>query len=212
MALGVDTTRGGRCPMVSRPRPAGTWLLVAGEPAERIMYLQRGAVTLSREGGDPRHTGVIWAVRRAGSLLGIEALVRDTYLDSARAITDVVVCTAARGEIDGWLRTRDGSARALLDCVLLAQCADAPRRASSDGSAQQRVAAWLLEQSGAEVADVPRNVTATLLGMLPETFSRALAALAARGLIHVTRRSVSITDAEGLEQAASGHGDRAPRA
>jgi CRP-like cAMP-binding protein len=207
MALGVDTSRGGRCPMVSRPRPAGTWLLVAGEPSERIMYLQRGAVTLSREGGDARHAGVIWAVRRAGSLLGIEALVRDTYLDSARAITDVVVCTAARAEIDGWLSTREGSARALLDCVLLAQCADAPRRASSDGSAQQRVAAWLLE-SGAEVADVPRNVTATLLGMLPETFSRALAALAARSLIQVTRRSVTIVDAEGLEQAASGQGDR----
>jgi hypothetical protein len=40
--------------------------------------------------------------------------------------------------------------------------------------------------------------------MLPETFSRALAALAARGLIKVTRRSVSIVDTEGLEQAASG--------
>jgi CRP/FNR family transcriptional regulator len=198
--------------MVDRQRAAGACLFVAGEPAERIMFVKRGAVTLSREAGSGRGEGVTWTVRRPGSLLGAEALVRETYLDSARAVTDVVVCTASREEIDAWMRSRDGASRAFLECVLLAQCEDAPRRAGSEGSAQQRVASWILEESRGERPGLPRNVVAALLGMLPETLSRALAALSARGVITVTRRTVDVRDAEALEAVASGHADRAKRA
>lgn len=109
-----------------------------------------------------------WAVRRPGSLVGVEALVRDTYLDTARAVTDVVVCVASREETQGWLHAREPAARAVLECVLLALCSDAPRRAGADGSARQRVASWLLEQPRGQSQALPRNVVAGLLGMLPE--------------------------------------------
>lgn len=190
--------------MVERQRSAGAVLYLAGEAAERIMFVKRGAVTLARDVDHARGEGVTWTVRRPGSVLGAEALVRATYLDSARAVTDVIVCVAQLEEVDAWMRTREGAGRALLECVLSTQCADAPRRASSEGSARQRVASWLLEQARDPAAALPRQVVAALLGMLPETLSRALASLASRGLIEVTRKSVRVIDVAALEGVAAG--------
>ena len=129
--------------------------------------------------------------------------MRSTYLDSARAVTDIKVCVATREEVDGWMRSHESATRAVLECVLLAQCADVPRRASSDGNACQRVATWILE-SRDQQPGLPRKVVAPLLGMLPETLSRALAALAGRGLIRVTRRQVEVVDEAALEATAAG--------
>lgn len=203
-AIGGVAGGDGRCPMVERQRSAGACLYLAGEGAERIMFVKRGAVTLSRDVEHGRTESVTWAVRRPGSVLGAEALVRDTYLDSARAVTDVTVCVAPREDVRGWLHAREGAGRALLECVLLTQCADAPRRAASEGSAQQRVASWLLEQAPEQPSPLPRQVVAALLGMLPETLSRALTALAGRGLVEVSRKAVRVIDARALEEVAAG--------
>jgi CRP-like cAMP-binding protein len=124
---------------------------------------------------------------------------------------DSVVCVASRDLIEGWLRAREPAARAMLDCVLLAQCSDTPRRAGADGNAEQRVAAWALAQQHDPGRALPRNVVAGLLGMLPETLSRALASLAARGLLEVTRRSVEVLDEEGLVDVARSRSGRASR-
>lgn len=202
IAAGVGA--GGRCPWIDIQRPAGACLYVAGERAERILFVKRGAVTLSRESGRRRDDEVTWAVRRPGSLLGAEALVRDTYLDTARAVTDVLVCVASREDVDMWMRTREQAGRAMLECVMLAICADAPRRSSSEGNAEERVASWLLEQGSEPSTTLPRNVVAALLGMLPETLSRALASLASRGLVAVSRKHVEVLDAAALELVAAG--------
>jgi CRP/FNR family transcriptional regulator len=201
---------GGQCVMVDRRRAAGASIYVAGEVADKVWFVKHGTVLLSRdadEGG--ASNGVAWAVRRAGSLVGIEALVRSTYLDTARAITDVTLCVAGREQVDAWLRGREPAARAVLDCVLLAQCADVPRRAGADGNARQRVAAWLLDQPGdarfGPTAGLPRVVIAGLLGMLPETLSRALASLAKSGALAVTRKRVEIRDVGALAEIAEGH-------
>jgi CRP-like cAMP-binding protein len=197
--------------MVDRRRSAGALLYAAGELAERVWYVKHGVVLLSRDADEGGTSGVAWAVRRAGSLVGVEALVRATYLDTARTVTDTVVCAATREQVDVWLRTNEPAARALLDCVLLAACADAPRRAGADGTARQRVAAWLLDQpsgaSAGSTAGLPRNVIAGLLGMLPETLSRALASLAKAGAIGVTRQRVEIRDVAVLEAVAAGRPD-----
>ena len=205
-AIGAPSMPGGdsRCPMIERHRSAGACLYIAGEPAERILFVKRGAITLAREIDHGRSESVTWTVRRPGTVLGVEALVRETYLDSARAVTDVVVCVASRDDVGAWMGSRDGAARALLDCVLLTPCADAPRRAGSEGSAQQRVAAWLLEQAREPQSSLPRQVVAALLGMLPETLSRALGALASRGLVEVTRKTVRVLDEHALEEVAAG--------
>jgi CRP-like cAMP-binding protein len=196
--------QGGKCPWVEGRRPASAFLYLAGEPADTILHIKQGAVMLSRATGPGRDDDVTWAVRRPGALLGMEGLVRDTYLDTARAVTDVVVCTATRTDVDAWLDTREGAGRALLECMMLAQCADAPRRSSSEGSAQRRVACWVLEQADDPPPALPRTAVAALLGMLPETLSRSLATLARRGLIAVSRKKVEILDAAGLEEVAAG--------
>ena len=225
MGAASGVGRGGRCVMVDRRRTAGASLYVAGEPVEKIWFVKRGSVLLSRDADEAGGEGVAWAVRRAGSLLGVEGLVRGTYLDSARALTDVIVCIASRDEVAAWIRGHDPAtlrqaegaspsspAGAVLECVLVALSGDSPRRAGADGSARQRVAAWLLDRPGGQGPGMPRHVLAGLLGMLPETLSRALASLAAQGAVEVTRKRVEIRDAAALEAAAA-HRDRGrPRA
>ncbi len=190
--------------MVDRRRAAGTCLFVAGERAETFFYVKHGAVALSRAAGDREGEGTPHAIRRAGSLLGVEGIVRDTYLDSARTVTETTLCAAPRNEMLGWL-ARDQAARTLLECVLLTWCADNPRRATADGSAAQRVAEWLLE--GGErmaVRSLPRSVVAGLLGMKPETMSRAVAALAKRGAVVTNRMRIEVVDRSLLRAIADG--------
>ncbi len=197
--------RGGRCPMVDRRRRAGACLYVAGESVERIWFLKRGTVVLSRPADDRHGEAVVWAVRGPGAILGAEGFVRTTYADSARAVDEVVVCGAPRSEMASWLATHPEAARAVLDCVLHAMSADAPRRAGADGSAVQRVARWILEETKTpRKAALPRAVVAELLGIKPETLSRTLATLSLRGAISVTRRSITVKDAAALEEAADG--------
>lgn len=189
--------------MLDRARRAGANLFVEGEPAEKVWFVKRGLVSLSRA-VDAR-AGAVWTVRRPGSILGLEGLQRATYLDTAQAVSDVVVCVASREAVQAWVARRAEAALALLGCVIDAQCGDTPRRAGSDGSSVERVATWLLDTDAqAQAAGVPRAVVAGLLGMEPETLSRALSALASRGLIQVSRKSVSITDRAGLARMAEG--------
>ena len=62
----------------------------------------------------------------------------------------------------------------------------------------KRVAAWLSDESrNASTLALPRRILADLLGMRPETFSRALTALADRGAILVTRTTLRIIDEAG---------------
>lgn len=206
-AAGVG--QGGRCPMSDRPRAAGTFLYSEGETVDKVWFVKQGTVVLSREADDRRGRGVAWAIRRAGTLLGVEGLVRRTYLDSARAVTDVTLCSASREEIEAWVDAREPAARALLDLVLRAQAHDFPRRARSEGNAVKRVARWLLDEGPESAAGIPRTVLAELLGMLPETLSRALAALVARGALETTRRSIRIAGVEALNEAAGVSPDEA---
>ena len=53
---------------------------------------------------------------------------------------------------------------------------------------------------------LPRRILADLLGMRPETFSRALTALSERGAIAVTRTTLRIADQETLAEIAGGNG------
>ena len=207
MGAAADVGRGGRCPLVERRRPAGAALYLAGEPIDRVYFVKRGSVLLSREAGEARGEGIPWAVRGPGALLGVEGLVHSTYLDSARCVTEAAVCAAPKAEIRAWIRACDAAPHAMLECVLRSQCTDAPRRAGSDGSAVSRVARWLLDGKNGEgqrrSSSLPRRVVAGLLGMQPETLSRALATLAARGAVTVTRRRVDIVDRPKLEGIAT---------
>jgi CRP/FNR family transcriptional regulator, cyclic AMP receptor protein len=190
---------GGQCPMVDRHRTAGSCLYLAGSSADTVYYVKHGAVSLTRDAGDTESAP--YAVRRAGSFIGLEAILRPTYLDSARAVTDVTVCATTRTQMLTWL-DQMGTARVVLDCVLQAIAGDNAGRARTDGNAPQRVARWLREAS--KQKKLPRTILAGLLGMKPETLSRALAALARHGAIHLTRTRIDVRDPALLEAVATG--------
>ncbi len=197
----------GKCPMVDRRRTAGSSLFAAGAPAEMVYYVKHGAVALSRGSTEKHGEDAPHAVRRAGSLIGLEAISQPTYLDSARAVTDVTICGTSRQQMLTWLE-QTGTARVVLDCVLATIMGDNAGRATTDGNAQQRVARWLLDSS--KQKRLPRSILAGLLGMKPETLSRALAAIAHTGCIHRTRTRIDVRDPARLEAIANG-GPPAPR-
>lgn len=177
---------------------------MAGEPADTVLYVKQGAVALARAAGDKHGEGTPHAVRRAGSLVGVESIVRETYVDTARTVTESTICAASRDDMIAWL-DRDGAARALLEALLDAWCSDNPRRATADGSAPQRVAEWLLDGAGRKASrSLPRSVIAGLLGMKPETMSRACAELARRGAIVTNRIRIEVVDRGLLRAIADG--------
>lgn len=192
---------GGVCPMVDRRRPAGSTLFVSGAPADAVYYLKHGSIALSRGGTEALGEGAPHAVRRAGSLLGLEAIIRPTYLDSARAVSDVTVCVTSRTQMLAWL-AETGTARVVLGCLLETMSSDNPSRATTDGSAPQRIARWLLDST--QQRRLPRSVLAGLLGMKPETLSRGLATLVRGGSIAATRTRIDVLDPSLLEAVASG--------
>lgn len=188
----------GACPFAPRQREAGARLYVEGEAADRVWYIVSGYVALSREEG-----GVTWAVRRDGEMLGAEALVSETYRDSAVSLTATTLCSATRDTLDRWLGPATAPARTMLQLALRSRCHESPRRSGADGSATRRVARWLLDEApGQHDPPIPRKVMAALLGMLPETLSRALARLREMGAIRATRKDIRVIDVDALLRAA----------
>ena len=168
-----------------------------GYAAHTIWFVKRGTVLLSRAGDDgadhPR------LVRGPGTFIGLEALIRPTYADSARTTVPTILCGTSREAFDAWLGAGT-PARMALEQVLHATIADPPRGASADGPATRRVARWLLDAG--TPPQLPRHVVASLLGMAPETLSRALATLRHDGAIAVTPRGLQIQDRARLARFA----------
>ncbi len=204
-AAGVAQHRA--CPFAPRERTAGARLYFEGEPGTKIYYLWRGQVALTRAGGDARGAGVTWAVRRGGDLLGAEILVHEQYLDTAVTLGSSTVCAASRESIDAWIGPPESPARTLLQLSLRTRCSEVPRRSGADGKATRRLARWLLDEAAdGAPPKLPKQVIAALLGMLPETLSRALARLASAGAIAVDRRTIRVIDVEALRRV-EGDGD-----
>lgn len=202
----------GRCPFVPRKRPAGAVLHVAGEAIERIWFIKSGAVLVTRSMDEEQVEGTPWAIRRAGSFLGLEGLVRPEHHESARALTEVTLCGAPREAVEGWLESRGAASRVLLDAVLRSGARERPLRGNADGTAPQRAAAWLLKHSPQTASrHVPRRVLAGLLGMRPETLSRTLRAIEGQGAIRQTRETIEVVDRVRLRTIARSRRGRASR-
>lgn len=212
IGLAAGCSDGAPCPLTPHAFPAGAALASEGSPADRVWYLRRGTVALYRDAG-PEGGEFPWVIRKEGTLVGEEALVQDDFSDTAVALTAGAACVGRRDVLRAWIDRGGDGARAVLALVIRARVAAAPRPSTPDGSAPRRVARWLADEArGGRAPQLPRHVLAGLLGMKPETLSRALAALARDGAVHVTRHEVRVVDAARLLAAADGPTARtAPR-
>ena len=193
---------GRTCPFTEETHARGAYLCREGDAAQRMWFIRRGTVVLTRASGDEADTRAR-GVRRPGSFVGLEALVRARYRDSARTTEPTLACRATLATVDDWLGAPGTPARTALEQVLRTEVEEPQQAASPDGTAVERVARWILQEVQEHVAyELPRRDVAGLLGMAPETFSRALASLERQHAISRTRRHLRIKDPLALLRAA----------
>lgn len=194
---------GGFCPFIQRTYGPGEILFTEGQAIHHLWFVKHGSVVLYRKRTDEQGLGRVRTVRFTGGFVGLEALVSPIYVDTARTAGETVLCMATADGFEQWLGPKGTPARTALEASVQAMVSDLPPRAAADGSAAQRVAGWLThEGQGGGTLQLPRRVIADLLGMRPETLSRALAALASRGAIAVSRTDLRIMDQEALTDIA----------
>jgi CRP-like cAMP-binding protein len=110
------------CPLLPRQAQAGEVIYREGDPAGFVWYVISGAVVLTRSSDRRRHPG---RERPAGSFVGLELLVAESYLDTARALVEATLCGAPREAIEGWLGRAGSPARVALEATLRDACNDA---------------------------------------------------------------------------------------
>jgi Cyclic nucleotide-binding domain len=106
------------CPFVPRRCERGEILCLAGQPADQVWFVKGGVVGLGHLHDEGDQPDDIHVVRLAGSYVGLECLVGDSYLRSARALSRVTLCGATRESFRSWLRENDERLATVMRAVL----------------------------------------------------------------------------------------------
>lgn len=128
--------RGQFCPFVTHEVQHGRVLCRAGDPATHVWWIKRGVVALSRG----RDTDRLAALRLPGSFVGLEGLIGDSAVATARPFTRVSLCRATRDGFRAWLgqdpeRLALVLRAALTDPLLVDAAAGGPAGAADAGAA-----------------------------------------------------------------------------
>lgn len=170
----------GSCLFLRRSYRTGQALFHQGDSPQAAHFLSAGRVLLTETG--PEGEMVRQTLRGPGTLVDLQVLRGRRHRATAIASTAAEVCTLALSSVGVWLGTQRTPARAMLD-LALAEVGDAETSAvRARSGAVARVAGFLLEQP-AGALPVSHQVAAGLLGLRPETFSRALAKLREEGAL-----------------------------
>ena len=191
------------CPFRDTRRPSGTVLLPQGVTPDTVIYLRRGQVVLSSTAVSGAE--VSCAVRGPDTLLGLELLLSQPMPYQVWALTDVAYCVLERAQAEAWLGDRSTPAGAALIYALEEASRRVGERQALQGPARRRVARFLLQQSqtdaGGEPFETQHVVLAGMLGMRPETLSRAFAELRAAGVL-ARGRAVRVANPKRLQELA----------
>jgi CRP-like cAMP-binding protein len=187
--------------------PPGAVLFEEGAIPDATHVVLSGRVGLVASGGTDQETVI--EIFGPGTFLLVPAVVLGLpYLASAVVMAEARVMAiradAFRAELDSDCRF----ARAVVDMLarhwrlLIEQIKDLKLR-----GATERLADWILRASEGGATETvtlaeTKRVLARRLGMSPESFSRAVAALAERGAIRLSGRVVRVLDPAALAQAA----------
>lgn len=189
------------CPFHEVRRTAGSVLVQQDERSPCVWYLRRGQVVL----GATNAAGSVQssAVRGPDTLLAIEALLGEPVPYQISALTDVVLCTLDAEAFRAWVGSLGSPMGSVLELALREAGRRVAERQALEGTAVRRVSRFLLQhhdEAGANADRVPQQVLAQVLGMRPETLSRALARLRAAGAIASGRGAVRIVDVSRLRR------------
>jgi CRP-like cAMP-binding protein len=139
-------------------------------------------------------------------MLGLEGAFGHAMHYEVRALTDVALCSLDVDSFKRWIGPLDS----MLGTVLRLSLEEAMRRAGErqavEGTALRRVARFLTQATTegpneGEPRDIPLGVLANILGMRPETLSRALSELRAAGAL-ASGRTLRVVNREKLRLAA----------
>jgi len=194
----------GRCVFAPKKLSADAVLTAQDMVAEEVTFVRNGvvAMTVLTPDGEQAHV----AVRGPRSMLGLESLRKLPSPAEVTAVTDVQLCAAPAERVRAWLGP-ETAARRMFELAmgeLLEQRRDVDFRS---GPAEVRVARFLLlcaEHVGrGKDAPFSKQRAASMLGLRPETMSRVLKRLSARGILDSTH-GVRVLDVDGLKAVAEG--------
>lgn len=186
--------------------PAGKALFGAGAPAQSVYSVRAGCIktfTLDAEGQER-----VRGFHLAGDLVGLDALTEERYPMHAVAVAPTQICVLPRSQM-----RRFAEQTPALNNRLVENLSHSLRSALSlagDHTAEQRVAAFLLQMQGrlAPLSGRPmrlpmgRRDIANYLRLATETVCRVLTRFEQRGDIEVQDRQIRLQRPEALRAIA----------
>jgi CRP-like cAMP-binding protein len=103
------------CPFIIRRYKAGAQLCAAGEAADYVWLVKDGVIGLGGATDDPDRLN---ALRLPGTFVGLECLLQDSYLSTARALSPATLCGATREGFLRWVRQSDERLRLVMRAVV----------------------------------------------------------------------------------------------
>lgn len=196
----------GECPYEERHLTPGTVLVRQGIVPATVWYVKSGAVLLSTLSSSGHET--YCAMRSTGDLVGTEGMVDRESPYECWAFGHVVACRLTVAQFRHWLGPDASPSAAVLGIFVEQMRRLHEDRALLVGDAVSRVARYLLARAtevAAATADtdepIGKSLLARMLGIRPETLSRALLQLRELGAIH-EERDITIADPHLLERLA----------
>jgi CRP/FNR family transcriptional regulator, cyclic AMP receptor protein len=166
-------------------RTAGSIVLRHGYTVEHVILVRSGRIKLSV--ADATGSERAYAMRGAGSLLGLEALLGMPAMLNGRVDIEGEMGIVEPAVLERWLASDGLYGVEIAKHVIADNARLTAERLLVDGNSEARIARFLLErQTNAFLAawkEVARHEMAGLLSMRPETLSRAVRSLQERNAI-----------------------------
>jgi len=194
---------------VIRRWPAGAVLFHEGDRSDRVLIVRSGRIKLTVTAANGTET--VLAIRGEGELVGeLSAIDGEPRVAAAVALGDVACAVV---EVDRFVEVLQGEPDVALVLlrVLTARLREAEGRRTEAASLDtvQRLARRLSEladsdgvatDGGVVVRGLNQEELGALVGASRESVSKALQALRNEGLVRTARRSVVVTDRQGLRR------------
>jgi CRP/FNR family transcriptional regulator, cyclic AMP receptor protein len=154
-----------------------------GELSTRVFFVREGLLALTSSDSAGDEGGL--ALRGPRSLLCLEALLGLASPTEIRALSDVELCSVSSAALSQWIGPESSPGRAVASLLLSELHQRQQDMGWLEGKSLARVARYLLARElwPKEEKPLRKQAVARMLRMRPETLSRCLRKLVARGLI-----------------------------